>query len=407
MANKIRKFNGYHYIRATKEIEVEDSVHAATFEKGDSFLVGNIKGKYYLVDVDLDEKEAYRYLISEKVYTKFIEQEHILQPTITRPNIVELVKELIADRELKVDLDDYPEVLAFVNTSGLKKRKQGKTVTFKITDSQARIATSMLKRATKDSKTDQNFNNMHYIKPKSYENLPKEAYFKLYLEHVKRMSGRKGSKYSSHDAVVDSQQQDLLDSHPLAGSKALKTYLAKHAEPVEPEVDTDFSDIDKSYQVGKAGIKRQARLDNYQKQLDQLSYSPIYANASEKQLEEARREISARYNPDHVMEKTSNAEISPKDVFYNTYDNEFHNTYLKGQNISFEVKENDKSLFINLPKIRLMGAPLMTYEEPLRELVEKLKRMPELNAFSPKLYVGYNPFPNGKTFHLRLFLFKK
>lgn len=408
MANKIRKFNGYHYVKATKDLEVEDSVHAATFEKGDTFLIGNLKGKYYLVDVDLDEKEAYRYLISEKAYIKFIEQERILQPAIVKPHIPELVKELISTYELKCSIEDYPEVLAYISGTGLKKRKSGKQVTLKITSTQARLAASMLKMAIKDSKVDQTLNNLQYIKPKAYENIPKETYFKMYLKHAQgRLDRRQDARYSSHDAVVDAQQDDLLSSHPLAGSRELKAYLDKHLN-VKPEAeDSDGKSVDDALTKGTLDKQYKAKVANYEKQLAQIYSSPIYKNASNEALEKAKHDISVMYNPDHVAAKPEAVSKSPKDLFSDYFNNEFHSTYVSNFNIGFEVKENEKSLFINLPKLPLDGAPLMTYEEPLRELVGKLKRDPNLAGFNPKLYVGHNPYPYDKTYHMRLFLFKK
>lgn len=400
MASKIRKFNGYHYLQARQDLEIEDSKHESSISKGDTFLVGEIKGKHYIVDVDLDDRSAYRFLVNSKVYIKAIEQSEVLQPYEPDSEVLDILKTLMSDYEVSIPKALYSKVLVYVRQRNTKIRKGSKNVTIKIESTTARVMVQVLKRAVKLAATSQTFDNMKYVKPAEYKNLPKEEYFKDYVKYLERSGGVSG-RYSDTDSVLNAQHLDRLKTHPLYGSKELKAYIDNHSRS-EPEVDT--SDIDAAYDQGKAKSKYNAQLARYHKMLDQLEHSPIFANASEEDLEKERYTISKTYNPDHVEESKPEVVRTPEEIFHDIFYSEYASLYLR--DVSVNVISTEKSLSI---VYRSLPVGTMLYDdlrEAMNRVVKVLKDTPELKGFSPKVYMEPANYRK-RSYYLRLFLFRK
>lgn len=405
MASKIRKFNGYHYLRATSDLDVEDSKHESFIPKDEVFLVGKLKGKYYIVDLDVDEKTAYRFLINKKTYTKFIEQSRVVQPAAPSAESMEHIKTLIKDREVTVPLDIYPEVLVY-SGSNVKVRKTSRQATLKISDVAARQVTSNLKVALNDDKVSQTFDNMKYSSPKDYRNTPKEQYFKDYLDFLNAKPGVQG-RYSDVEAVNSASFRDKLDSHPLAGSKELKAFLKKAKDKPSFEPKPEHKDLDDILDQGNEKAKYNSKLANYHKQIDNLKNSFIFKNATEEQLEAERRKIYEDYHPDYVKPEPKVEEPkvkTPEEILYEIFRREYASLYVTDRSI--DVKSVDKSISISYKKLDAGTVMFKTLKAEMQKVVDILKNTPELKGFSPKLYM--EPInASARFYYLRLFLFRK
>lgn len=241
-------------MRATKNFNVSDSTHESDIEKGSLFLLAEIRGNFYLVDVDDDE--AYRFKITKKLFFAILNSQQLISIPFEYLGMSPLA-DLTDDGYTLVDnADELFMVRTFLKFAGypVKESRRGTNVSFTLdsVSNQKRIGKYLDEAYDLVSKNKVNLSNLSKVIEKleklnakylrtgharksdvklpsnPYVNMGKKEFFDAYWklkQDEDAARARNPQRYSQNEGINHSHQHDAMSSNPYYDSDELKEFV--------------------------------------------------------------------------------------------------------------------------------------------------------------------------------------